>query len=90
MADPDEPGAPDPGVVAWAAEWVSARFPSAPPEPALVETCFYTSTADESFVLERHGRVVVASACSGHAFKFAPALARTVAALAADAVAAAR
>ena len=90
VADPDEPGPPDPGVVEWAAEWVSARFPTATPEPALVETCFYTSTADESFVLERHGRVVVASACSGHAFKFAPALARTVAALAADAVAAAR
>jgi sarcosine oxidase len=89
LADPDEPGAPDPGVVEWAAEWVSTRFPTATPEPALVETCFYTSTADESFVLERHGRVVVASACSGHAFKFAPALARTVAALAADAVAAA-
>ena len=49
------------------------------------ETCLYTNTADESFVLERHGRIVVASACSGHGFKFAPAFGRTLAALARDA-----
>ena len=39
-----------------------------------VQTCFYTNTADDSFVLERHGRIVVGSACSGHAFKFGPAV----------------
>jgi len=33
----------------------------------------------------RHGRIVVASACSGHGFKFAPAFGRTLAALARDA-----
>ena len=49
------------------------------------ETCLYTSTSDESFVLERHGRVVVSSACSGHGFKFAPVVGRTLAALARDA-----
>jgi sarcosine oxidase len=42
----------------------------------------YTSTADESFVLERRGRVVVCSACSGHGFKFAPAVGRRLADLA--------
>jgi sarcosine oxidase len=49
------------------------------------ETCLYTNTADESFVLERHGRVVVGSACSGHGFKFAPVVGRTLAALAREA-----
>ena len=38
-------------------------------------------------MLERHGRIVVASACSGHGFKFAPAFGRTLAALARDAAA---
>ena len=61
------------------------RYPELDPEPVATETCIYTNTADESFVLERHGRVVVASACSGHGFKFAPAFGRTIAALARDA-----
>ena len=46
--------------------------PEASP-PLASETCLYTTTPDHSFVLERHGRVVVGSACSGHGFKFAPA-----------------
>jgi sarcosine oxidase len=49
------------------------------------ETCIYTNTADEGFVLERHGRVVIGSACSGHGFKFAPVVGRTLAALALEA-----
>jgi sarcosine oxidase len=46
------------------------------------QSCLYTSTADESFVLERRGRVVVGSPCSGHGFKFAPAIGRRLAELA--------
>ncbi len=84
-ADPDEIGKPDPAVTAWASEWVVRRYPEVDPEPVAVETCLYTNTADESFVLERHGRIVIASACSGHGFKFAPAFGRTVAGLARDA-----
>jgi sarcosine oxidase len=36
-------------------------------------------------LLERHGRVVVGAACSGHGFKFAPVVGRTLAALAREA-----
>ena len=36
---------------------------------------------DERFVCERDGRYVVASACSGHGFKFAPAVGELVASL---------
>ena len=36
--------------------WAARRFPGLDPEPVLAETCLYTSTADEAFVLERHGR----------------------------------
>ena len=44
----------------------------------------YTTTADESFILERRGRVVVGSPCSGHGFKFAPAIGERLADLATD------
>ena len=47
-----------------------------------VETCLYTNRPDERFLLERRDRVVVASACSGHGFKFAPIVGRTLAGLA--------
>ena len=58
------------------------RFPAADPEPVDAQSCFYTTTDDERFILERHGRIVVGSACSGHGFKFAPAVGKRLAALA--------
>ena len=45
----------------------------------------YTTTADESFILERRGRLVVGSPSSGHGFKFAPAIGERLAALATQA-----
>jgi glycine/D-amino acid oxidase-like deaminating enzyme len=80
--DPDEEGVPDPEIVRRVADWASRHFPLADPEPVSVETCLYTNTADERFVLERHGRYVVGSACSGHGFKFAPAIGSRLADLA--------
>lgn len=84
VTDPDDGPAPDPGIAAWAADWARSRFPRAG-DVLGAETCIYTNTADESLVLERHGRIVVGSACSGHGFKFAPSVGRTLAALAAEA-----
>jgi sarcosine oxidase len=84
VADPDEVGAVDESVAAWVARWASTRYADAGQRLG-AETCVYTSTADEGFVLERHGRVVVGSACSGHGFKFAPVVGRTLAALAREA-----
>jgi sarcosine oxidase len=80
--DPDSAGEPEPRLVDELARWVGEVFPLADPEPVAAETCLYTSTADESFVLERHGRIVVGSACSGHGFKFAPAVGERLARLA--------
>ena len=80
-ADPDEPGEPDERIVERVAAWIGERFPGADTQPVATDTCFYTTRADESFVVERHGRVVVCSACSGHGFKFAPAIGRRVAGL---------
>ena len=81
-ADPDEPAAPDAAIVERVAAWVAARFPDVDPEPVETDTCIYTSTSDQTFVLDRRGDVVVGSACSGHGFKFAPAVGRRLAALA--------
>jgi sarcosine oxidase len=58
----------------------------ADPRPVEAQTCLYTTTADETFILERRGRVVVGSACSGHGFKFAPAIGARLAALAMQAL----
>jgi sarcosine oxidase len=81
-ADPNTEAPPDPAIVERIAAWVRERFPDVDPEPVLTQTCLYTTTADESFILERRGRVVVGSACSGHGFKFAPAIGRRLADLA--------
>jgi sarcosine oxidase len=85
-AGPDEEGAPDQAIVDEVTEWAGRTFSLAQPEPVEVQTCFYTNTPDDSFVLERYGRIVVGSACSGHAFKFGPAVGARLAALAAEAV----
>jgi sarcosine oxidase len=82
--DPNVEGDPDPSSVARVSEWVRDRFPDVDPTPIHPQTCLYTSTVDGSFVLERRGRVVVGSACSGHGFKFAPVIGRRLAALALD------
>ena len=84
VGDPDGERVPDEGVAAWTSDWARSRFDGVG-ETTGVETCLYTNTADEEFVLERHGRIVVGSACSGHGFKFAPAVGRTLAALAREA-----
>jgi monomeric sarcosine oxidase len=81
-ADPETEAPPDPVIVERIASWVRERFPDVDPEPVEAQTCLYTTTADEHFVLERRGRVVVGSACSGHGFKFAPAVGRRLAELA--------
>jgi sarcosine oxidase len=81
-ADPDEEGGPDEALVQEIADWTRERFPRADPNPVHAESCFYTTTDDERFVLERHGRIVVGSACSGHGFKFGPATGKRLAALA--------
>jgi len=82
--DPDEDAGPDPAIVARIVAWVRERFPDVDPAPVDAQSCVYTSTVDESFVLERRGRIVVGSACSGHGFKFAPAVGRRLASLALD------
>jgi monomeric sarcosine oxidase len=79
---PGDEGEPDPALVERIAEWVARTYPDADPEPVAAETCMYTTTENEHFILERRGNVVIGSPCSGHGFKFAPAIGTRLAALA--------
>jgi sarcosine oxidase len=62
--------------------YVTERLPGLDPKPVTELTCLYTSTPDGHFVLERRGRLVIGSACSGHGFKFTPHTGRRLADLA--------
>jgi sarcosine oxidase len=84
-ANPDVEGEPDRRLIDEITAWVAQHVALAEPEPVETQTCLYTTTADESFVVERRGRIVIGSACSGHGFKFAPAIGTRIAALAAEA-----
>jgi sarcosine oxidase len=49
--------------------------------------CMYTDTPDEHFILDyhpRHRQVVIASPCSGHGFKFSPAIGEIAAQMLSD------
>lgn len=60
-------------------DFVAKRMPGLDPEPVFGETCLYTLTPDEHFILDKSGPLVIASACSGHGFKFGPLLGEIVA-----------
>ena len=81
LTDPDEEGQPNEDSVTKIAGWVAEHYPDADPKPHFMETCIYTNTDDERFILERHGPIVIGSPCSGHGFKFAPLIGKRLAAL---------
>jgi sarcosine oxidase len=83
--DPDEASLPDRELAARTAAWVERRFPEAG-RVTHTETCLYTTRENDEFLLERRGRIVVGSPCSGHGFKFAPVIGQKLAALALEAL----
>ena len=69
---------PDPDRAARATAYVAEHF--APHhDDGGTETCLYTNTPDEDFVLDRQGPLVIGSPCSGHGFKFVPLIGRILA-----------
>ncbi|MDQ6772628.1 MAG: N-methyl-L-tryptophan oxidase [Candidatus Dormibacteraeota bacterium] len=87
-SDPDHP---DREISAADYEPISAlireALPGLDPEPVRGQTCMYTNTADEHFVIGRPARMqrlILLGPMSGHGFKFAPALGRIGADLALD------
>ena len=82
VIDPDARSfEPDADREAQSAAWVGEHLAS---RPSLVrtETCLYTTTPDEDFVIDRIGPLVIGSPCSGHGFKFAPLIGEVLADLA--------
>jgi sarcosine oxidase len=71
----------DDGSIERVTAWIEERFHDAGGN-ASTETCLYTNTPDEDFVIDRIGPVVVSSACSGHGFKFTPLIGTILAELA--------
>ncbi|NXT80231.1 SOX oxidase, partial [Zapornia atra] len=77
--DPEErdwvpPGASRPDVTLLSS-FISSYLPGLEPQPAVVETCLYTNTPDEDFILDRHPKfsnIVIGAGFSGHGFKLAP------------------
>jgi sarcosine oxidase len=82
VVDPDRRVPADDERVRRLTSYVDRWLPGAVAVPTRVDSCLYTTTPDQQFVLRRFGRVVVCSACSGHGFKFVPAIGERTAALA--------
>jgi len=72
-------------------EALERYIPAAAGPISRVRTCIYTRTPDEDFIVDLHPRypqIVIASACSGHGFKFASVIGEALADLATLGVAA--
>jgi sarcosine oxidase len=83
VIDPDSATRPSsPRVAAQLAEYVASWLPGLEPAPIETVSCLYDTTPREDFVIDRRGRVVVATGFSGHGFKFAPAIGQLVGQLA--------
>lgn len=78
----------NPGVKEWTPDveeqqrlldWMRGHLPGAPRQVAYSQRHPWTLTPDSDFIIDRRGSVVLACGCSGHAFKFGPALGPPVA-----------
>ena len=63
-------------------EWLERTFPDVGGKLLRAETCLYTNTPDAHFLIDIHPKrpnIVLASPCSGHGFKFSPAIGEALA-----------
>lgn len=84
MDDPDDKGDVDRENIRTLEAFISKHFKQPMVRLINVETCFYTNTPTEDFILSllpRDPRIAIGSVCSGHAFKFAPLTGRILAEL---------
>ena len=86
ICDPDTVShEPDEAFGSARAAYAAWRLPDLDPTPVHAQVCLYTSTPDEDFIVDRapgFSNVWVASACSGHGFKFAILIGKVAASLA--------
>lgn len=71
-----------PGDVQLHQDYARQWLPGLDPEAVTEINCTYTRTPSDDFIMDRRGRVVVASCCSGHGFKFTPMIGKMLADLA--------
>lgn len=80
--DPEIPSrVPDVGLVESLRLFAERHLPGASTHKAS-RVCLYTNTPDDHFVIDahpQHPHVIIASCCSGHAFKFTPVLGSLIA-----------
>lgn len=65
--------------------YVEQFFPQAAGDMIFAQTCRYTTTPDEDFIIDRHPahpQIVIGSPCSGHGFKFGALIGKILADLA--------
>lgn len=77
-----------PEEVAYIRALLRVFMPDADGPLAETAVCMYTNTLDEHFLIDRHPahpRVIIASPCSGHGFKFSSVIGEQLALLATDA-----
>ena len=72
-------GRPTPTEEARILGWMDQHLGGAPQRVAYSQRHPWTLTPDSDFVIDRRGSLVLACGCSGHAFKFGPALGPVVA-----------
>ncbi len=68
-------------------DWLERTFPDVGGPMLRAETCLYTNTPDAHFIIDIHPKrpnIVLSSSCSGHGFKFAPAIGEALADLSID------
>lgn len=85
--DPDAPAGPNDAAIERLAANLARYLPAAAGPRRAAVSCFYTRTADEHFAIGPHPeemRIVLASPCSGHGFKFASLIGEILADLALD------
>ena len=85
--DPDRDPGPDLLELASTRRFLEWQLVGTLGETLHAETCLYTNTPDEHFVIgpvPGAPRVLVGSICSGHGFKFGPLMGRILAGLAID------
>lgn len=73
--DPEADASPDTAALQSVHSRLEAWFAPGPGALIQGDTCFYTNAPDDAFVIEEapgSKRILVVSACSGHAFKLAP------------------
>jgi sarcosine oxidase len=83
--DPNEAAPPSPEALRDLSAFLESHFTAAPGGLVRAETCLYTNTATEDFVIDTHPRdprIVVGAGFSGHGFKFGPLTGRILAELA--------